>query len=204
MRTEILHRDSWNISNRRIRSGNQPELQRRRRRNFCSRCSLALALAQLLVTESHTMARMQARQAVLALFVISVAYPASATIPSSFAQASIPFNSSLKTGSNDLSLDNPFVGKPIDPKGMSTQQPHVTYINETAAIITWVSSDAVTFNGTAVPTNVDNVTTSLSLYGANNGVNVTPLRKSNYTYIFDNTAATANAPGDTGCNVCIT
>lgn len=71
-------------------------------------------------------------------------------------------------------------------------------MNETAVIVSWVTNQATTFNGSAVPANAVDVTTSLRLDNmANSGAKVTPLRSANYTYMFDNTPATANAPGAT-------
>ena len=117
-----------------------------------------------------------------------------ATIPSSFLQVSIPFNTSFRNASNDLSLDNPLVRSPTLPSQTLAQQQHVTYINETAVMVTWISGNGVLFNGTAVPANAANVTTSLRLTPASNSVQVTPFRNSSYTYMFDNIPATANQP----------
>lgn len=142
------------------------------------------------------MARVHMRPVGLALIVaVSLACPAHATIASSFSQTSVPFNASYKTGSDDLTMDNVFIRNPSEFDRVASQQHHVTYINETAVMITWASNQGVTFNGTNVPTNAANVTTALRLNMANNGVKVTPFGQTNYTYMFDNTPGTANAPG---------
>ena len=119
-----------------------------------------------------------------------------AIIPSSFQQTSIPFNASFKTGSKDLPIAGP-LANPNQTNDIVSQQHHVTYINETAVMVTWISGNGVLFNGTGVPANAVNVTTSLRLTPASNSVQGTPFRRAPYVYEYGNTYSTANVSGET-------
>lgn len=134
--------------------------------------------------------------ALVPLAIVALAlgtYPAHATIPSSYAQTTVPFNASLKSGSADITDVNPSDVRTDDPNYIA-QQPHVTYINETAAMITWIDGNGW-FYGTS-PLNKFNIKTSLRLNNAaSNGVKVTPFQNASYIYMFDNTPATNSAPG---------